>query len=331
VSDLYEKISFYKGLYKEIAVGFSEDEYLGKPIFIKHFTELENGDLDKYRRKFSQEATDKGLESKEEKLTFLIRNQLWSNEKEKEIENLERQISDTEMLLKNLIIKKQINDAKSKIKNYTKQLSELENEKLSMLGFCAESYTDKKINELVIYLSFYSDKEFKNRFFSEEEFDLLSDRELDNLVLILTRFYQKFAHDKIKRICACSFFMSLFNLCENSPLNFFGKHVKDLTILQVNLFSQAKYFKSLMENQAQTNPPSDVVSDPDKMIEWYESVENSASMPTAGSQSSGVGYTGATREELEKMVGGKAVTLNELAAKKGGKLTKQDFIEMHGL
>jgi len=125
VSDLYEKISFYKGLYKEIAVGFSEDEYLGKPIFIKHFTELENGDLDKYRRKFSQEATDKGLESKEEKLTFLIRNQLWSNEKEKEIQNLERQISDTEMLLKNLIIKKQINDAKSKIKNYTKQLSEL--------------------------------------------------------------------------------------------------------------------------------------------------------------------------------------------------------------
>jgi len=58
VSDLYEKISFYKGLYKEIAVGFSEDEYLGKPIFIKHFTELENGELDKYRSKFSQEAID---------------------------------------------------------------------------------------------------------------------------------------------------------------------------------------------------------------------------------------------------------------------------------
>ena len=46
MSDLYEKISFYKGLYKEIAVGFSEDKFLEKPIFIKHFTELENGDLD---------------------------------------------------------------------------------------------------------------------------------------------------------------------------------------------------------------------------------------------------------------------------------------------
>jgi len=101
--------------------------------------------------------------------------------------------------------------------------------------------------------------------------------------------------------------------------------------LQVNLFSQARYFKSLMENQAQSNPPSDVTSDPDKMVEWYESVENSTALGNKVGQSSGVGYVGATREELEKMAGGKAVTLNELAAKKGGNLTKEDFIKMHGL
>ena len=68
MSDLYEKISFYKGLYKEIAVGFSEDKFLEKPIFIKHFTELENGNLDKDRRLFSGEALKKGLEEKEEML-----------------------------------------------------------------------------------------------------------------------------------------------------------------------------------------------------------------------------------------------------------------------
>ena len=67
------------------------------------------------------------------------------------------------------------------------------------------------------------------------------------------------------------------------------------------------------------------------MIEWYESIENSVMLGGKGEQSSGVGYVGASREELEKMAGGKAVTLNELAAKKGGKLTKEDFIEMHGL
>jgi len=331
VSDLYEKISFYKGLYKEIAVGFSEDKYLDKPIFIKHFTELENGDLDKHRRSYYQEALDKGLNLKEEKLTFLIRNQLWSNEKEKEIVQLSKQVSDTEMLVKNLIIKKQINDAKNKIKTLKKQLSELEDEKEELLGFCVEDYSGKKLNELIIYLSFYKDKDLKERFFLEEEFDLLSERELGNLVQILSSFYDKFNHEKIKRICACPFFMGLFNLCNDNSFNFFGKYVKDLTILQVNLFSQGKYFKSLMENQAQSNPPSDVTSDPDKMIEWYESVENSISASNAGSKSSGVGYVGATREELEKMVGGKAMTLNEIAAKKGGKLTKEDFIEMHGL
>lgn len=304
---------------------------MDKPIFIKHFTELENGDLDKHRRSYYQEALDKGLNLKEEKLTFLIRNQLWSNEKEKEIVQLSKQVSDTEMLVKNLIIKKQINDAKNKIKTLKKQLSELEDEKEELLGFCVEDYSGKKLNELIIYLSFYKDKDLKERFFLEEEFDLLSERELGNLVQILSSFYDKFNHEKIKRICACPFFMGLFNLCNDNSFNFFGKYVKDLTILQVNLFSQGKYFKSLMENQAQSNPPSDVTSDPDKMIEWYESVENSISASNAGSKSSGVGYVGATREELEKMVGGKAMTLNEIAAKKGGKLTKEDFIEMHGL
>lgn len=330
MNDLYEKISFYKGLYKEIAVGFSEDSYSGKPIFIKHFTELENGDLDQYRRAFNQEALDKGLESREEKLAFLIRNQLWSNEKEKEISQISKQISDTEMLVKNLIIKKQINDAKNKIKNLRKSLSDLENEKSDMLGFCAEDYSGKKLNELVIYYSFYKDKELKEKFFTQEDFDALSEKDLSNLIGILSGFYNKFEYEKIKRICASQFFMSLFALCDNSAFNFFGRHTKDLTILQVNLFSLARYFKSLIESQAQSNPPSDITSDPDKMVEWYESVENSARAEGSGN-SSGVGYAGATREELEKMAGGKAVTLNEMAAKKGGHLTKEDFINMHGL
>ena len=331
MSDLYEKISFYKGLYKEIAVGFSEDKFLEKPIFIKHFTELENGNLDKDRRLFSGEALKKGLEEKEEKLSFLIKNQLWSNEKEKDIDQISRQISDTEMLVRNLIIKKQINEAKNKIKDLKKSLLNLENEKTEMLGFCAEDYTGKKLNELIIYLSFYKDHDFKEKFFTQEDFDDLSPKELSNLIEILENFYTRFSYENIKRICASSFFMSLFALCDNSAYSFFGKYTKDLTILQVNLFSQARYFKSLIESQAQSNPPSDVVSDPDKMVEWYESVESSARTGNSSGQSSGVGYTGATREELEKMVGGKAMTLNEIAAKKGNKLTREDFIKMHGL
>ncbi len=331
MSDLYEKISFYKGLYKEIAIGFSEDKYLEKPIFIKHFTELENGNLDQYRRAFYQEGLKKGLEIKEEKLNSLIKNDLWSNEKEKEINQISKQISDTQMLMKNLIINKQINEAKNKIKTLKKALFNLENEKLDILGFCVEDYSNKKINELVVRLSFFETADLKEKFFTPEDFDNLSDEELSDLVRILDNFYNKFDHEKIKRICASSFFMNLFSLCDNNPLNFFGKYVKDLTILQVNLFSQARYFKSLIESQADSNPPPDVTHDPDKMVEWYESIESSGKAGSASGNSSGVGYVGASREELEKMAGGKAMTLNEIAAKKGGKLTKDDFIKMHGL
>ena len=212
-----------------------------------------------------------------------------------------------------------------------KSLLNLENEKLDVLGFCVEDYSSKKTNELIIYLSFFKEADLKEKFFTSEDFDNLSDAELSGLVRILDHFYGKFDHEKIKRICASSFFMNLFSLCDNNSLNFFGKCVKDLTILQVNLFSQARYFKSLVESQAQSNPPPDVTYDPDKMVEWYESVENSGKATNTSGNSSGVGYVGASREELEKMAGGKATTLNEIAAKKGGNLTKEDFIRMHGL
>ena len=38
-----------------------------------------------------EEGLEKGLEIKEEKLSFLIKNQLWSNEKEKEIDQISKQ------------------------------------------------------------------------------------------------------------------------------------------------------------------------------------------------------------------------------------------------
>ena len=42
--------------------------------------------------------------------------------------------------------------------------------------------------------------------------------------------------------------MSLFHLCNDNAYYFYGKYVKDLTVFQANLFSQSKYFKSLIQN-----------------------------------------------------------------------------------
>lgn len=329
MNEIEDKINFCKVLYTEIILGFSEFEYLEKPIFIKHFTELESGKITKYRSVFEKEAFSKGLEYKQDKINFLIKEKVWEREKEIERENLKKEVSDLELILKNLIIKRQINETNSKIKVCHKKIKEIDSEKNSIIGFCIEDYVDKKFNELMIFECFYIDADTNKKFFSKDEFDDLPERELLNLIHLLNQFYERLALKEIKKICACSFLMNLFFLCDNSPYHFFGKFVKDLTVFQSNLFSQSKYFKSLIENKASTSPPPDVAEDPDKMIEWYEMVASEKEVKD--SDAVGVGHFGASNDELKKMAGGNALTLKQIAEKKGGSLTKQDFINMHGL
>lgn len=330
MSDLNLKIDSLKNLYAEICLGFSEFEYSGKPIFIKHFTEIESGFLTKRKEIFEKEAIHKGLEYKQDKLIFLMKEGVWDRENENKIDALKKEISDLNLILQNLIIKKQIKETKNKIKNLENQVEELEKEKNSLIGFCVEDYVEKNYNEYFIFEAFYENQELTKKYFTNQEYNNLEETDLIVLVQLLNLFYKKFALAQIKRISACSFFMNLFNLCDDNAFHFYGKFVKDLTVFQANLFSQSKYFKSLMQNKAQSQPPEDIADDPDKMIEWFEMVA-SEKITSADDNALGVGYAGASKEELQKMAGGKAVTISEIAREKGNKLTTEDFLKMHGI
>lgn len=324
---LVEKIGHLKKLYKDIVLGFSAYNYAGKPIFIKHFSEIDNAEIEIFRSTFSSDAKSKGMQEREEKKKILISEGLWTEQKEKDIENLKKEISNLELVGKNLIIKRQILQNKEKIKQTKASLDEILKEKDEIFGFCLEDFVEKKISELMIFSSFYKDKQLTQKFFSEEEFDMMLESEMSDLILVLNGFYVDFAQKQIKRICASPFFMSLFSLAENDPCSFFGRPISQMTILQVNMFSQGRYFKNLIQtHNERVSPPSDVFEDPDKMLDWYENITNTKAM-----QADGVSYVGASKEELQKMAGGSAITVNEFAAKKDNLMTTKDFIEMHGL
>ena len=155
MSELSEKISFLRYLYREICVGFSEFKYLEEPIFIKHLTELEIGELQKNREKYVNEAKEKGLEFQEDKHIFLTQNGLWERSKDEAIENLEREISNLHQVGKNLFIKRQILQNKSSIKKAEDKLKELNEEKNEALGYCIEDYINKKYNLSLPESEFY--------------------------------------------------------------------------------------------------------------------------------------------------------------------------------
>lgn len=327
MSDVDAKINNFKKLYKDIVMGFSVFEYADKPIFIKHFSELDNGDLELERIKILNQAKERNLPSKEEKMDLLLKEGYWSTQKEDEMVKIKKEISDQEMILKNLIIKRQIMTTKEKIRIANQKLQDILNEKNEVFGFCLEDFVDKKMNEITIFNSFYKNRQLTEKMFSEEEFDILPERELAELVRILNNFYIDFSHQQIKRICACPFFVSIFNLCDNDAYSFFGKKISELSILQVNLFSQGRYFRNLMQSSDSKNfPPSDVLEDPDKMIEWYDQISTGPK-----SEADGVSYFGASKQELEDMAGGKAIDVADFAKGKGNSLSTKDFIEMHGI
>ena len=329
MNDSEQKINHFKKLYQEIVMGFSVSTYMEKPIFIKHFSEIDNGSQESEKLAFFKVAKKNGLLEKDEKLQLLLKEGFWSRENEIEIEKLKKEISNLEMILKNLVIKRQIQEVKQKKTKVELKLTEILDEKEEALGFCVEDFVHKKTNELVIFNSFFKDKHLSQQLFSEEEFAELSQFDLSALIKILNDFYLEFSHAQIKKLCACYFFINLFNLGCEEVSSFFGTHVTNLTILQVNLFSQGRYFKSLMDSRKENvTPPSDVAMDPDKMIEWYDSL--SSDLPRSTNEG-GVSYVGASKEELQKMVGGGAVTVKDFANKKGGSLTTKDFLDMHGV
>lgn len=332
VGDAADKISFLKVLYQEICLGFSEFSYSGKPIFIKHFTEIEYGELNKYKQKYAIEAVQKGLPSRDDKLALLIQEGAWEESKEEQIKNYKREISDLDLVLKNLVIKSQIAKTKDSIRKAKDKLKVIIDEKMDALGYCVEDYVDKKYNEDFIYYSFYKDKKLDEKFFSEEEFYELADSDLQALIRLLNEFYERFSTNQVKRITACSFLMNIYHLSNDNPYYFYGKFVKDLTTFQANLFSQAKYFKNLVSSRAESSPPEDVAEDPDKMIEWYDSIgEVTTNNVNQEDGALGVGHTGASQSELQKMAGGSAKSITDVAMKKGGKLNKEDFLKMHGI
>ena len=76
----------------------------------------------------------------------------------------------------------------------------------------------------------------------------------------------------------------------------------------------------------------------DKMIEFYEMRSNAEEVmekieEKSGEQSGATSLVGATNEDLEalgyKKGGGKTIDLMDVAGKKGGQLSMDDFIDLH--
>ena len=324
-----------KLVFSEIVEGYSltRSELFGD-LKIKHINNYDSAKTDIKNNYYFEKAVSQGLPKREEKLEYLIKEKLWDPEKDKEADRLKEMLKGMNRTKSKLFLQAQIDAIKKDIVDNEIKLSNILAEKESVIGFTAEEYANRRINEYYMHISIL-DEEGK-QLFGENEFDELEQDQVNDIMQVYEKNNRKFKAEILKKISLADFFTNIFYLCEDNVFNFYGKPVIDLTFYQIEIYSYGRYFKSIIQN-SEEKIPDHIVEDPDKLIEWAESSKNVKEVleKSSGDAESGASsIMGATKQDLEKAgidQNQDVIDLSQKAQEKGGRLTMEDMMKLHGV
>jgi hypothetical protein len=325
-------------LFVDILKGYTVSYYKNNKVYFKHNTSIDSGDIDHIKQDFIEKAKKNGLPTEEQKEEYIIKEKLWSKENNEEIKKIKFYISGLKQTKSKLFKNEDIDHINKQINEENIKLFNLIAERKDLLGFTVEDYANKKINEYYMFNSLFKDKDLKYKFFSEEEFDELENKDLSEILEIYNNLNKDYIDKNLKKIALSSYYLSLFNLSDDNPYYMYGKPIVYLTFYQIEIFGYARYFKNIL-SQAKHKPPDEYYDDPDKLVEWLESSKNVEEMlnknennqkKTEGAIATSI--VGAKKEDLAKI--GKdenSVSLHKEAERKGGTLSMDDLMKMHGI
>jgi len=324
-------------LFVDILKGYTIAYYKNNKLYFKHNTSIDSGDIDHLKEEFIQKAKKNGLPTEDQKEEYVIKEKLWSIEKNEEIKKIKSYISNLKQTKSKLFKNDDIANINKQINEENVKLFTLTSERKELLGFTVEDYANKKINEYYMFNCLFKDKGLKYKFFSEEEFDELENKDFSEVFEIYNNINKSFVENNLKKISLSPYYLSLFNLSDDNPYYMYGKCIVDLTFYQMEIFGYARYFKNAL-SQAKHRPPDEYYEDPNKLVEWLESSKNAEEVLSKNEGSSNktegtiaTSIVGANKEDLAKI--GKdenSISLHKEAEKKGGTLTMEDLIKMHG-
>ncbi len=328
-------------IYKDILLGYSEIKVQdGETIYIKHLSDIDHGWMKDYKKQIYEKAKEKGIFTEKDKLESLSEQGLWDKENNRKLEESRGQLSRLHETKAKLVIGRQKKQILEDIEKIEAEVNSLEEEKNSLIGVTCENYSEKKVTERYLYHTLFKNKELEERYFTEEEYEEVEDTVLTSLIILNNEKMQDFLHDNLKRISAAPFFLNSIMISESNPMVFFGKPIVSLSNYQIEIFSTAIRFKSIIEKEGKTPPPLSTLTE---CVRFYEqSFDIAASKKDGDKEVAGTASTlvGATEEELRQMAekegAENVVTLKDQAKKiqedTGKKvLDIHDMLKIHGV
>lgn len=255
-------------IYGEILKGFSYDKS-GKFI-LRHYTELDLADTELSRRRYLIDGAREGLISEKDKLSLLQEMGHWSVAEEDAYLKAKEEVDSLHYSLKRLIVPQQIEHMRGLINTKQKEFDSQFGIRAELLGTNLEQYAQKRSSEYHIFRSFFKDETLTVPMFSQDDIDDLTHNEVSSYVDIYYEIHEVFFEKNFKKVAVCPFFLNGYNLAEESPLSFYGKPIKDLTLYQLALFHRGKFYKNILSNPECKTPPEESYSNLDDVIKFYD-------------------------------------------------------------
>ena len=290
---------FLRKLCVEIVKGSSKSTIEGKTVFLKHFGVTEQSVVDDYYGQFREFAIKKGAPTEADKYKFLEENGLWTPKDDRELTSSKNMISNLKDTKRNLYLPSQVEDIQKQIDEAEKSYYQKLNERHNLLGTTVESFTNKKLNEIYVFLSLFKDEWCQTPYMTLEAFNELDGEELNSIEMAHSEISKMFAPKNIKLLAISPFFQNSFYLCNDRVTDYFGKPICSFSFYQNELASYGGYYKKILSENRSI--PNEILEDPEKIEDYLAGKRNLSKVLDSTKKGGQTMIMGATVADMEKM------------------------------
>jgi hypothetical protein len=317
----------YISIIGEVFDGYTEIFFNGDPVYIKHYNIRDQRYIQKYYEKHKNVAIKKGLETEDQRLAIIKEDEIWNNNDDLKITNLEFEINNLTQTHKKLFLPSQKESMAKDIESKRTELYILKNKKQELVGKTAEQYASSRSNEEMLRYFLFKDKELTENLFTEDEFSELDDLELLFFMNQQAEVNNRLSELNIQRAVLRPFFSMYLSQCENIK-DFYDKAIVSLSVYQLKAALFARMFFNIF--QYTEDIPDHIRDDPEKLLAYSDSQRNKNS-GGIDENSDASAVFGATKEDMKVIAGNtKQISLQDELAKNGGKLNMEQMMKLAG-
>jgi len=323
---------FFISLVGEIFQGYSEFDFEGNQLYLKHLCIKDQAYINIYYEKYKKIAIKKGLPEEKKALEDMKKDGMWSDEDDLKIEELKSQIKNLQDTKKSVFLRSAQEKIKSDLASKESEYYILLAKRKEIVGKTAEDYASSMSSFEMIRFFVFKDKQLKQHAFDEDEFDRMSDESLLALKKKQDDISDKFNELNIQKSSLRPFFSMYLSYCEDA-YGFYGRPMCDLSVYQVKLVLFGRIFQSIF--QYTEDIPDAIREDPEKLLAFSEAKSNKNSnkknKPFIDENAAGSTVFGGKKGDLDEMGGDvEGVSLSEEIKKAGGKLNMEQMMKLSG-